>query len=898
MDLEVVGRHAMLFDDDAMAAFVNTRDALVDWNSLSIDRYDVRHLLPNPPPPLKRRYNRTRSSSPPFLPDGSLEQDLDHERYLDLPPASDEQVQDVNAVMMDTTGYHAVVFSYGNPDESTEQKDNDAESIFHPPFPVPESLTRNLPPTEKVHQIIARTALFVSKQGGQSEIILRVKQGDNPAFGFLMPDHHLHVYFRFLVDHQDLLKCDDGKSLEEEKKTDSGLDQRGGALSLLGSVYGSGEDEDGITDGAPEVKYGKPEETVDTVSANVSHGSEQKESSGNLVTDDVVSSNILPLKEKDHVIKRNRSISTVKGGTTTVIRKEGDVAANKSQASAVLPSTSKIELPIVEPPSDLKRVVEKIVEFILKNGREFEAVLAEQDRKFGRFPFLLPSNQYHTYYLKVLKETQEAKLLGKCHVSEKRDSVGHGIDKKTVLSKDGDTFSSRSADPDVLYEYDRKEKFKMVIGKSKKDGQDPAVKANQPQVGVSADAAAAILKAATRGIKNPSLEVFPKPSSSGIGQGPSYEGGHSSSFGSLHASQHQSSIKRVDENGEPSVSVPVAKAIAETAALAAASEADSSEASWTREQKLKAERLKRAKVFAAMLKGRSVPLNTEPLRGLSVEPLDRGFLRALKNETFETKISIDECNERRSKRSYRSRSKRHGGEEEEEDDDDELGKEEEDKHRRDHKHSRKKHRSHRSSHHSKDRHTKRKRHSSSKDRESQQHNEHDSYSSDEHHQSPHQSKYSNSNDEHWPSKRRKHYSPSDSEHRQSRHQRKHVSSSDDEHRHSRRWHRHGGSSEDEHSHTRSRHKRCSPPGGENRSRNRDSRHSKSHSKREMELEEGEICAKSDQSKASESERASREASVDLSKSYQHGRAPSQTSESTEVSDDLRAKIRAMLMATL
>lgn len=55
-------------------------------------------------------------------------------------------IPDVNkdAVMMDTTGYRAVGFSYGNPDESTEQKDNDTESIFHPPFPVPESLIQNL----------------------------------------------------------------------------------------------------------------------------------------------------------------------------------------------------------------------------------------------------------------------------------------------------------------------------------------------------------------------------------------------------------------------------------------------------------------------------------------------------------------------------------------------------------------------------------------------------------------------------------------------------------------------------------------------------------------------------------------------------------------------------------
>lgn len=494
--------------------------------------------------------------------------------------------------------------------------------------------------------------------------------------------------------------------------------------------------------------------------------------------------------------------------------------------------------------------------------------------------------------------------------------MGHGKDKKAALSKEGDAFSSGSADMDVPYDYDRKEKFKMVIGKSKKDGQDPPVKPDQPQVGVSVDAAAAILKAATRGIKNPSLEMFPKASSGSTGQGPSDEGGYSSGFGSLHKSQHQSSVKNVDKDGERTVSVPAAKAIAETAALAAASEADSSEASLSREQKLKAERLKRAKMFAAMIKGGTAPLNAEPLRALSVEPPGSGVSSGNegtnfagkeregssvpfdvnpsdKNETTENKISVDECNERRSKRSYRSRSKR--CEEGEEEEDDEEGKEDEEKLRRDRKHSRKKH--HGSSH-SKDRHKHRKRHSSSKDRESQQQNEPDSDSDDKHMQSPHKSKHNNlSDDEHWPSKRRKHHSPSHSERHHSRHKHKHVSSSDDEDRHSRRRHRHGGSSDDERNHTRHKHKHRSPSGGENRYRNGSSRHGKSHTKKQLELEEGEIY-KSDQSKASGSERASREASVDPLKSYQQGRPPSQPSESTAVSDDLRAKIRAMLMATL
>jgi hypothetical protein len=59
--------------------------------------------------------------------------------------------------------------------------------------------------------------------------------------------------------------------------------------------------------------------------------------------------------------------------------------------------------PILEPSSFLKRVVEKMVEFIARNGKEFEGIIVNQDRVKGRFPFLLPTNQYHPYYLKVLE---------------------------------------------------------------------------------------------------------------------------------------------------------------------------------------------------------------------------------------------------------------------------------------------------------------------------------------------------------------------------------------------------------------------------------------------------------------------------------------------------------------
>lgn len=86
MDLDVVGRHALFFDDDASAVFVNSGDALVEWHSLQIDRYDVRHLLSAPPPPRRRNRNSERL----LFDDPSLESLLDQERYFDLPLDSDQ----------------------------------------------------------------------------------------------------------------------------------------------------------------------------------------------------------------------------------------------------------------------------------------------------------------------------------------------------------------------------------------------------------------------------------------------------------------------------------------------------------------------------------------------------------------------------------------------------------------------------------------------------------------------------------------------------------------------------------------------------------------------------------------------------------------------------------------
>ncbi|XP_077250932.1 SWAP (Suppressor-of-White-APricot)/surp domain-containing protein isoform X2 [Tasmannia lanceolata] len=735
------------------------------------------------------------------------------------------------------------------------------------------------PPTEKLHQIIARTAIFVSEHGGQSEIVLRVKQGDNPTFGFLMPDHHLHAYFRFLVDNKELLKPDTNIKLQDEEKKIDG----GGALSLLGSVYGSGEDEDGAMQGVSESKEMEPGNSVDAVNMTFSHRSDRADSSTYLAGEDKTvvkhSAAAAAAKEKTSSSKRNLLV-TPASATSSKKRETGTVGSLCASAvkpdTSPMPTMSEVESLVLEPPSFLKQMVDRIVEFILKNGKEVETILIEQNITNGKFPFLLPSNQYHQYYLKALQNAQESKLPGKSLAAKKHDSLGHVAGKENGpemrYKRDGGSSSKGSAGYvsnmsyhlEGSYDGETKGKFKMVIGAPKKDGQDQSSKPPHRPCGVSADAAAAIVLAATRGLRDPKSDNRPKTSLDDSGTGLSVsESGRTSSIGTFSFPLiSRSSTPKPISNGDPGSTVPkelsecvgksekggkssgvsVARAIAKSVALVAANEADSSEAGLTREQKQKAERLKRAKMFASMIKSGSHNAS-ELLPRLSVQAPDSalsdlpesGFKGTgssktnlsgvelvdvvgreregssapvdLKNldGTVEKKSSDDDYSEE--ERSRKKRSSRHRGHE----DDSE----------RDHKRSLKKHRSEHSSHHGREERKHKRSHSSSRDRLSQ-------------------------------------------------HRHKHHTSDEDEHRH--------------------------------RSRS-DKHRRRSHAKRDLEIDDEVDRKLLDSSNIMGiEENSAKDASLDFSDNIQEGSMPSvadtRPSETTEVPDDLRAKVRAMFLATM
>ncbi|KAL9160035.1 hypothetical protein ABFS82_08G174000 [Erythranthe guttata] len=896
MDLGIVGRHALFFDDDSSAAFVNSGNALVEWHSLLIDRYDVRHLLSAPPPPRRRNRNSERL----FSDDPSLEALLDQERYIDLSLDSDQPDVEEEEKPTGAGSYSSVAFSYGSTGDSTDQKNTDTGSTgmessgFLPPFPVPGYLLQSLPPTEKLHQIIARTAIFVSKNGGQSEIILRVKQGDNPTFGFLMPDHHLHPYFRYLIEHPELLHSEiDGNSQHEKKRAGSEdiTNGVGGALSLLGSVYDSEEEEE--SNDTAKIEKNTAEDGINAVNTIAARGS--KESMESSSKDESVPRNpILSGKEKVPAVKKTSLITVSKPKSMKGVKKEDNSGLFSTAAEKSIGTTSKIEPLIIEPPPELMRLIDKVIEFITRNGKQFEATLIEQDTEHTRFPFLRPSNLYHPYYLNVLQKAQESKANGESFNPRKDELVGRGTNKKASAVKKNDFDLS-----DLPVESDRKEKFKMVIGKSKKEAHETEPSgAQESEVTVDAAAAAAILHNATRGIKNSDIQTISR----------THLNAHS---------QPDKAAEMPDQNGNRNL----------------ASDTDPSVANLTEEQKLKAERLKRAKMFVAMLKSGAVPSKTGVSRGPSVEPLETGALRNSSGEVNLTSQEkeygldaeiLDKPSERLSKRKYRSRP---GGSEDDDEDKDKdeshsrkkyksisrsrrhkeyekfenavkkkhkhyerrhgshspLEERESSEEERDHKHykhykrSRKKHRSHHS-------------HSSSEENENRGESSEDEDRDHRHYKLKHRSHHYSENEDDSVHEDNKRHSRKRSSHHSSHESSKRRDSSKPRKKHSSHSHR---SSKHHHSRDKYRHKNVESPKGKESSEeeiHHRSQHKKDSSDERGVQEEGEIS-----SRVAVESKGIMTSSDNIGSSSQQ-RASSQPLES-DVPDDLRLKIRAMLLAT-
>lgn len=80
------------------------------------------------------------------------------------------------------------------------------------------------------------------------------------------------------------------------------------------------------------------------------------------------------------------------------------------------PAMMQVAAPIVPPPPDVQPVIDKLANYVAKNGHDFENIIKAKNDP--RFTFVHPWNEHHRYYLykkqlcvdQVERETRAAAL--------------------------------------------------------------------------------------------------------------------------------------------------------------------------------------------------------------------------------------------------------------------------------------------------------------------------------------------------------------------------------------------------------------------------------------------------------------------------------------------------------
>ncbi|XP_005403035.1 PREDICTED: splicing factor, suppressor of white-apricot homolog isoform X3 [Chinchilla lanigera] len=381
-----------------------------------------------------------------------------HTDLLEEEARQEEEYKRLSEALAEDGNYSAVGFTYGSdyydPSEPTEEEEpskqrekNEAEHLEEneEPFIAPLGLNVppdvELPPTAKMHAIIERTANFVCKQGAQFEIMLKAKQARNSQFDFLRFDHYLNPYYKFI---QKAMKEGRYTVLAENKNEEK---KKSGTNS-------DNEDEDEEEDGSylhPSLfaskkssrleELMKPLKVVDPdhplaalvrkaqadSSAPTPHtadGAPTQPSQVDYTTDSPVAAMyysyyMLPdgtyclappppginVATYYSTLPAGVTVSSSPGVTTTAPPPPGTTpppppttAETSSGATSTTTTTSALApvAAVIPPPPDIQPVIDKLAEYVARNGLKFEtSVRAKNDQ---RFEFLQPWHQYNAYY--------------------------------------------------------------------------------------------------------------------------------------------------------------------------------------------------------------------------------------------------------------------------------------------------------------------------------------------------------------------------------------------------------------------------------------------------------------------------------------------------------------------
>ncbi|XP_015187028.1 PREDICTED: splicing factor, suppressor of white-apricot homolog isoform X2 [Polistes dominula] len=489
-ELLVFGYSCKLFRDDDKAKMIDQGKHLIPWmadNTLKIDRYDGRGALGDlriHEPPAGGFDQRTILTEDEL----KVEQLCDEERYRSLynNDAEDsmyheEEMKRLHQALDSENSYTQVAYNYNDDEnnsklacedssQSPKQSEGSQEEdqAFVPPadLEIPEGMT--VPETQKLNAIITKTALFISRQGGQMEILLKAKQANNPQFSFLSIGEPLHPYYKFVLEAIKTGKYNPEKQPEKEEsepEEESDEDDQPYLHPSLAPSFAKVEAAPSI----PSIQYKPSADCAYSMLVNKITGKppppkipqlldvnvQQMPTSGYYQQPTIVPQSYTPYT----ATPLQYSHGPVIYGPNGQIQSPPQLPVPavpviiSTEESTTPPQTTK-EIPslvpygptppktlsrpsFIVPPADVQIIIDKMASYVAKNGRDFEAIV--KNKGDPRFNFLELSHQYHGYYAHKLtmyegainpKVLTEEELLQKQEPQEEKQKKLEELQKK------------------------------------------------------------------------------------------------------------------------------------------------------------------------------------------------------------------------------------------------------------------------------------------------------------------------------------------------------------------------------------------------------------------------------------------------------------------------------------
>ncbi|VDM18353.1 unnamed protein product [Hydatigera taeniaeformis] len=330
------------------------------------------------------------------------------------------------------------------PDQNEPQKDHECEPYVCPPdLVLPSGMV--LPDFERQAAIIEKTAVFIARNNAQMEIVLKTKQSRNPQFSFLNYDNRLNPFYKELVK---LIKS--GRYIPRQRPLSNAgrpTDTDVGAnadepyeiklpkIDISETAYASLINRFKKPTGDRQVFSSQIGRAIISLWLSLNHGSAKNlESDGKRPTPDIQgstsgvemvetrdSSESLLMSEADYercyqeyyryyyshyYTHFSKSDAIESAGESYLVAESARAAATAASAAvnAMRQSHLASRSSSMSPPSDLRGIIDKMAEYVARNGEEFQEVVRRQKQNDARFAFLQTGHIHHDYYLAKKKE--------------------------------------------------------------------------------------------------------------------------------------------------------------------------------------------------------------------------------------------------------------------------------------------------------------------------------------------------------------------------------------------------------------------------------------------------------------------------------------------------------------